>query len=94
MQKNLPLAEAIFQLTIRFFIDFAALLQFLVKGKPKFAAAVSKAHLQFFKNFYRTSAKRSNKQQSWSRHTGVYPSSIVWGYFIKGIRYFSQLKDF
>lgn len=94
IQKNLPLAEAFIHLTIRFFIDLVALLQFLVKGKPEFAAAVSKAHVQFFRNFHKTAAKRSHRQRSWSAHTGVYPSSIVWAYFIKGIRYFSQLKDF
>lgn len=94
MQKNLPLAEAYLHLTIRFFLDFIALLQFLLKGKPQFASAVSKAHLQFFKHIYKTGAKRSIKQRSWSSHTGVYHSSIVWAYFIKGIRYFNQLKDF
>lgn len=94
MQKNLPLAEAYVLITVRIFIDFVAWLQFFAKGKPKFAASISKAHYQFFKNIYRTGNKRNVKQIPWRSHTGVYPSSIVWNYFIKGTKYFSQLKDF
>jgi GT2 family glycosyltransferase len=94
MQKNLPLAEAYTLITIRFFIDFIALLQFLLKGKPQFALAVSKAHYQFLKNLKHTASKRGRQQLSWSAHTGVYPGSIVWSYFIKGIRFFSQLRNF
>lgn len=94
MQRNLPLAEAWLYIPIRFCIDFVAWLQFLVKGKPKFAMAVSKAHYQFFKYSRRTAGKRSTVQIRWCNHTGVYHSSVVWSYFIKGTKYFSQLKNF
>jgi GT2 family glycosyltransferase len=94
MQKNLPFGEAVWALSLRMCIDFVALLQFLLKGEIKFASAVNKAHYQFLKNMRRTAAKRGKGQLSYFRHTGVYHSSIVWGFFIKGIRYFSQLKDF
>jgi len=94
MQKNLPLMEAYIHITIRIFIDFIAWLQFLFKGKSKFSAAISKAHYQFFKDIFKTGAKRSLKQLPWCSHTGVFPSSVVWQYFINGVKYFSQLKDF
>ena len=94
MQKNLPLKEVYFQLVIRFFIDFVALIQFLLKGKPEFAMAVSRAHYQFLKNLQKTGDKRTDLQLPYCSHTGVLKSSVVWSFFIKGIRRFSQLTDF
>ncbi|MET1055423.1 MAG: glycosyltransferase family 2 protein [Pedobacter sp.] len=94
MQKNLPFWEAVWGLSVRMCIDFVALLQFLLKGETKFAAAVNKAHYQFIRSTRKTASKRKNNQIPYAKLTGVYPSSIVWNFFVKGIRYFSQLKDF
>ncbi|KIO77777.1 glycosyl transferase family 2 [Pedobacter lusitanus] len=94
MQKNLPAGEAVLSIFIRMSIDFIAWLQFLFKGKTKFAFAINKAHYQFLANLSKTGKKRAETQLSYSKHTGVYHSSVVWSYFIKGIRHFSQLKDF
>lgn len=94
MQKNLPVFEALWSIIIRLCIDLIALIQFVLKGEFKFAAAVSKAHYQFVKYSRKTAAKRSSRQLPFSNHTGVYYSSIVWSYFIRGIKYFSQLKGF
>ncbi|MCD0490006.1 glycosyltransferase family 2 protein [Pedobacter sp. MC2016-14] len=91
MQKNLPFFQACYLIFIRFFIDFVALLQFLFTGKANFAKAVSKAHIQFFKHFFRTAGKRTSKQLPYQQHTGVYQKSIVWAYFIRKARKFSQL---
>lgn len=94
MQKNLPALEAVWSITLRMTIDFIAWIQFLIKGETKFALAVNKAHFQFLANLRKTGNKRAKKQLTYSKHTGVYHSSVVWSYFIKGIRNFSQLKDF
>lgn len=94
MQKNLPALEAVWSITLRMTIDFVAWIQFLIKGETKFALAVNKAHFQFLANLKKTGNKRAKKQLTYSKHTGVYHSSVVWSYFIKGIRNFSQLKDF
>ncbi|AMP98342.1 Glycosyl transferase family 2 [Pedobacter cryoconitis] len=94
MQKNLPAMEAIWSITLRMTIDLVAWMQFLIKGETKFAFAVNKAHFQFLTNLRKTGAKRNKTQLSYSKHTGVYHSSVVWSYFIKGTRKFSQLKDF
>ena len=92
MQKNLSGAEAILGITVRMCLDFIALLQFLLKGETKFAAAVNKAHVQFIKSISKTARKKTGKQMPFLQHTGVYHSSIVWAFFIKGIKKFSQLK--
>ena len=91
MQKNLPKAEVFPMLFIRFFIDFAALIHFLLKGETKFAWAVSKAHLDFFKRLKQTNRKRTMQQLPFHQHKGVFKSSIVFNYFIKKIKSFSRL---
>lgn len=93
MQKNMPAGKAVVSITIRMWIDFVAWLQFLLTGRPRFALAISKAHIQFLASLRRTAAKRTAVQLPFLQHTGVYPSSIVWGFFIRGKRYFSQLRN-
>ncbi len=91
MHKNLPSQEVFSMLFIRFFLDCAALIHFLFKGEVKFAWAVSKAHFQFFKNFAATRKKRAAHQRPYLTHTGVYPSSIVFQYFFRKVKYFQNL---
>ena len=91
LQKNLP-ANLLFGLLFcRIWIDFVAWIHFLLTGKPKFAWAVSKAHFQFFRNLRKTASKRKDQQLPFSSLPGVYHSSIVWAFFVKGYRKFSQL---
>ncbi|WP_316788411.1 glycosyltransferase family 2 protein [Pedobacter frigoris] len=92
LQKNLPLADAYSRVFIRMCLDFIAWIHFLVQGKTDFAFAVNKAHWHFLKSLSTNAKKRTAKQISFSKHTGQYPSSIVYAYFIKKIRSFSQLK--
>jgi len=92
LQKNLPLSDAYFRISIRMCIDFIAWLHFLLQGKTDFAFAVNKAHYHFIQALIHNAKKRSNKQIAFQKHTGQYPSSIVYDYFIKKIRFFSQLK--
>jgi len=92
LQKNLPLSDAYFRIFIRMSIDFVAWLHFLLQGKTDFAFAVNKAHFHFLKALTTNAKKRTSRQISFQKHTGQYPSSIVYDYFIRKIRYFSQLK--
>ncbi|TCC90249.1 glycosyltransferase family 2 protein [Pedobacter frigiditerrae] len=94
MQKNLPKGDAYQLIFARIWLDFAAWLQFLLKGKPKFTLAISKAHFHFFRDLNKTAAKRSEKQIAFKNHTGVYKHSIVWAYFIKKTKKFSDLRWF
>jgi hypothetical protein len=92
LQKNLPLSDAYFRIFIRMSIDFVAWLHFLLQGKTGFAFAVNKAHFHFLRALAANAKKRTHKQINFQKHTGQYPSSIVYDYFIRKIRYFSQLK--
>lgn len=91
MQKNLPLADAYFRIFIRFWLDFAAWIQFLIKGKPEFSSAISKAHWHFFKQINHTATKRSAQQKPFLQHSGVYKYSLIYSYFIQKIKHFSAL---
>ena len=93
LQKNLPLADAYFRVLIRMCIDFIAWIHFLLKGETSFAWSVNKAHYHFVLALFHNAKKRGKNQIPFQRHTGQYPSSIVYAYFIKKIRYFSQLNS-
>ncbi|MFA4868792.1 MAG: glycosyltransferase family 2 protein [Pedobacter sp.] len=91
MQKNLPLNDAYSRIFIRMCLDFIAWIHFLLQGKSDFAWSINKAHYHFLQNLSRNGRKRAAKQIDFLKHTGQYPSSIVWAYFIKKIRFYSQL---
>ncbi|WP_316784459.1 glycosyltransferase family 2 protein [Pedobacter frigiditerrae] len=92
MQKNLPKGDAYTLIFARIWLDFAAWLRFLLKGKPKFTLAISKAHFHFFRDLNKTAAKRSDKQIPFKNHIGVYKHSIVWAYFVKKLKKFNDLR--
>ena len=92
MQKNLPATDAIFRIAIRMCIDFIAWWHFLLSGKPKFTLAVSKGHWHFIKSINKTNTKRKLHQKPYIQHAGVYNNSVVWAFFIKKIKSFSNLN--
>ncbi|MES2418923.1 MAG: glycosyltransferase family 2 protein [Bacteroidota bacterium] len=91
MQKNLPKNDATFRIFIRFWLDLAAWLKFLLAGKPAFALAISKAHFHFLSKINYTASKRTKQQIPLLNHSGVYKNSIVYSYFITKIKHFSEL---
>jgi GT2 family glycosyltransferase len=91
IHKNYPAKTAFFKVFIRFFLDFVTLLKFLVEGKPKNAAAISKAHVAFLKSWKTNAAKRQLVNPDRNTHD-IYPRSIVWDYFIRKKKKFSDLS--
>ena len=92
MQKNLPVGDAYVRIFVRLWFDLSAWFQFLIKGKPQFTLAISKAHFHFFKQLGKTAKKRDTVQIPMNALSGVYKRSIVWAYFIKKIKTFNQLR--
>ncbi len=93
MQKNLPSNDAYFRVFIRMCIDFVAWGHFLLQGKAAFAWSINRAHFDFLMNLTKNGRKRTARQLNFLQHTGQYPSSIVWAYFVKKIHYFKQLDN-
>lgn len=90
LAKNLPAARATKTIFIRFWLDFISLLRFGAQGKGGSAAAISKAHTHFFRDLKQNRAK-SNKDKSGFNAAGLYRGSIIWDYFVKGKKRFSDL---
>ncbi len=93
LQKNLPFWHAVGIISVRFWLDLFALLRFLTEGKRKEAAAVSKAHRNFLRNFTKTAKKRRTLALPFSFPlTGLYRGSVMWDFFINKQHRFSGLS--
>ncbi len=87
LTKNLPSQTFIPVLFIRLVFDGIAGVRFLFQKKPLFTWAVFKAHMSFYRYFYRNLKKRSNDKT----HNYYYTKSIVWQYYIKKRSRFNEL---
>ncbi len=90
IHKNSSASTALFKVVIRFFMDFLSLLKFLVEGKTKNALAISKAHVAFLRNWKKNASKRPANFKKYNA-AGVYPKSIVWQYFVRNKKRFTDL---
>ena len=92
--KNLPLFALLTTLFMRLFvIDVLAAWQFLLSGKPKGFWAVARAHWSYFGHLpYLCRARKRQQQGAISQHTGGYRGTMLWAFFVRGKRKFSQLS--
>ena len=93
MTKNLPIAELIWKIPFRFVLDGITAWRSLVKGDVGYWTAIAKAHMHyvywlFFKSGKLNRWKKANKNIQYS---GLYKGSIVWAYFIKKQKTFSEI---
>jgi GT2 family glycosyltransferase len=102
LQNNLPFWRAVFVISIRIWMDLLALLRFLTEGKRKDAWAVSRAHQNFvlslFKRQHRSIKDKRPKitaadctQPTVNCKKGMYKGSLVWEFFVKKKRHFTDL---
>lgn len=78
----------------RLVLDGVAGLRFLLTGQWKEALTIIKAHFHVYSRFghwWRQRRKVSKLRQN-PNQEGVYPRSIVWDFFIRGRRRFSDLR--
>lgn len=91
LQKNLPADNVFKTICIRFFLDFASLIKFAFEGKFKNAAAISKAHFAFIGRLEKTNRKREKVKGESRKESELFEKSIVWRYFVEGIKTWSGL---
>lgn len=94
LYKNMNKAELVKVLFFRFFLDQTALWVFVCKGEFKHAWAVVRAHKFFwFKGIKAFKKKRAHNLQSAlpERSNLLKPTSILWRYYVKGQKKYSQL---
>ncbi len=89
--KNSPGFMVYPLIAARFFLDFAALLNFLMNGEKNNALAVSKAHRHFIKYFVKFYRKRRALKPFLvcGKHTEMYKGSVVMDFFIRKRLFFS-----
>jgi GT2 family glycosyltransferase len=78
----------------RLCLDGIAGIQFLVKLQPKHTAAIIKAHIAYYGALASLRKKRKEIQSSKTdfNQKGIFNGSILFNYFIKGVKTFDQLN--
>lgn len=87
--KNIPEKQLFSVILIRLILDGIASIQFLFQGKFKHFLAIIKAHFQFYSQFSTHYKKRAQFQTE----KYYFTKSIVYLYFIKGIKVFNNIFE-
>lgn len=90
LTKNLPNHQIFLTLFLRMVLDGVAAFKFLLSGQAKDFWAVIKAHMAFYGRLRNTLKKRNGNYPELS---GIYPKSIVFDYFLRGKKRFSELPS-
>lgn len=75
----------------RMVLDGISAFKFLLEGKGSVFFTIIKAHFAFWGKFYTTLGKRRQVKTLGKGYVSLYPKSIVWQYFAKGKKVFSEL---
>jgi len=89
--KNWPLAEKLWKIPLRFFLDIVSAFKALVDGDAAFFRGVFFGHMEFIK--WLISSKKQNifPRSRDGKLSGVYKGSIVWKYFIGKKKTFAEI---
>ena len=91
MYKNLPLVQLFYILPFRLLLDAVAAYKAMFEGNSSYFFAVAKAHVFFTAVVLSGKVKRTPVTDKKVAIGGVYKGSIVWQYFIKKRRNFSEI---
>lgn len=91
MAKNLPFKSLVTKLPIRFLLDGISAWRSLLKGDPGYWVAIFKAHFAFFLWLISIKAPTPKIPRSFSYQNGIYFGSVVFAYFLKGRKFFSEI---
>ncbi len=94
LYKNLPSSKLLKILIARFFLDFLAILMFLVKREFSFAKAVLKAYLDFFamRKLFKEKREKLLPFNNQQQHKEIYRKSIVFDFFLRHKKFFNELS--
>lgn len=91
--KNMPFARALWVVLVRLILDGLAGVKFVLDGKPKATLMIVKAHWTFFARFGFYFKKRGNSPKiSPKSLPGFVNRSMVFQYFAKGVKHYSDIK--
>ena len=85
--KNMPAAQTTRVILARLVLDGISSIRFMVAGAWPDVGAIIRAHFAFYKLVPKLKKIKKNPQS----RVKLYGRSVVWEYFVKGNRNFSQL---
>jgi GT2 family glycosyltransferase len=91
LSKNLPVGTAIWKIPCRIVLDIVAACKALLEGKSGVFISIFKAHVLFVKWYLTDRNKSIFVTERKGAIYGWYCGSVVYQYFIKGERTFSQI---
>ncbi len=93
LTKHLPLSRLMWMIPWRLLLDLTSGLQALISGQAKEMGAILKAHAHFLGSFGKWIRKRKDiySQVPYKELKGIYSRSIVWQFFIRGRKIYSEL---
>ena len=90
MFKNLPVSSAVPTIFFRLILDGVSAFKLLFEGNGKEFLAILRAHFGFYAMIPYLFKKSKGVPRS---KAGLYKCSVVWQYFVKGIKKYSSLPD-
>jgi GT2 family glycosyltransferase len=93
LYKNLPVGKFYSTIILRMILDGISAIMYLAKLNFSFFMAVPKAHWEFYRNLgiLKNKRRQLEKARKIQFHKECYNHSIVWDYFVKKVRKFSQI---
>ena len=91
LSKNLCMREKIWKLPLRFFLDMVFAFKNLFSGYHASFIAIFEAYISVIKWSFTSKNKSRLKKVSMKKLTGVHKGFIVWDYFIKRKKRFSEI---
>lgn len=85
--KNMPAAQTTRVILARLVLDGISSIRFMMAGAWPDVGAIIRAHFAFYRLVPKLKKIKKNPQS----RVKLYSRSVVWEYFVKGNRYFSQL---
>jgi len=94
LYKNLPKGQFRRILVLRMVLDGVSAVLYLLQGKIAFSLAVPRAHYSFYASLrkYRIKRKENNQKRTVTNHLQIFKRSIIFSFFIRKVRYFSELS--
>jgi GT2 family glycosyltransferase len=91
LAKNLDSPFWLFTILWRMLLDGVSALKFMLDGHPKRVGTIVKAHFAFWGSLGTTLRKRDAVKKIGNSKVDLYSKSIVWHYFAKGKKVFTDL---
>lgn len=91
--KNLPLSQLLWVIPVRFALDAVAAWKALLSGDPGYWLAVARAHFAIMDWLMSSKSNNLFPEKRKSPLQGVFKGSILWKYYVKGQKTFTEIVN-